>query len=257
MRILLTGASGGIGGALAKALAEAGHGVLLQGRNAGRLQALRSEMPNSDCRVVGGDLNLTTDRLAVVSAAREFGVDTLINNAGINEFGPFAETDIAALIQTNVISTLELTQAMLPALLQTREPRIVFVGSAFGAIGFPGYATYCASKFALRGFAEALAREYADANLKIHYFAPRATATGMNDGKASALNEELGTAIDRPEQVAARIVNALRKDQRRLQIGFKETLQTRLNSIAPGVVDGALRKQLGAIKLHFKEEHHV
>lgn len=257
MRILLTGATGGIGSALAHALVGDGHNVLLQGRNEARLAALAKEIGSVDCDIVIGDLNHTDDRAGVVAAAQRFNVDTLINNAGVNQFGPFAASGIEAIISTNVTSTLALTQAMLATLLESAEPRVLFVGSAFGAIGFPGYATYCASKFALRGFAEALAREYADTNLHVHYFAPRATATNMNDRHAAAMNAELGTAVDRPEQVAARIVSALHKDQRRLQIGFTEALQIRLNYLAPGVVDGALKQQLGTIKKHFEENDHV
>jgi short-subunit dehydrogenase len=257
MRVLLTGATGGIGSALAHALVGDGHAVLLQGRNEERLRALGETFPESACEYVVGDLTDSAQREHVVAAAAEFGVDTLCNNAGINQFAAFADTDVEHLITTNVTATLLLTQSLLPLLMQREAPRLLLIGSAFGAIGFPGYSAYCASKFALRGFAEALAREYADTALRVHYLAPRATATTMNDARVTALNEDLGTATDTPDSVAAQVMQALRQDRRRLQLGSTEALQARINAIAPGIVDRALRGKLPRIKKYFKETAHA
>ena len=257
MRVLLTGASGGIGGALARALASDGHALLLQGRDTGRLAAVKATIPTADCDVIRADLTDAGDRQLVCAAASAFGVDTLCNNAGINQFGAFTESAAARIIDTNVTATLQLTQALLPVLLRHPSPRIVVIGSALGAIGFPGYVAYCASKFALRGFTEALAREYADTPLTVHYVSPRATATPMNGDNVDALNDALGTETDTPEAVAAQGLKAIRKDQRRSQIGRAEALQSTLNAVAPSLVDGALRRQLPRIKQFFEETPHV
>ena len=257
MRILLTGASGGIGTALATAFADAGHTLVLQGRDERRLGQLRESLANVDCVTVDADLTVHGDRQRVLDAAKTHGIDTLCNTAGINQFGAFAACDVARLIEVNVTATLLLTQALLPHLLEQASPRVVVIGSAFGAIGFPGYAAYCASKFALRGFAESLSREFADTALRVHYISPRATATSMNDARVTALNEELGTNTDTPDTVAAHVLRTLARDRRRRQIGAPEALQSSLNAIAPSIVDRALRSRLPTIKRYFEEVDHA
>ena len=253
MRVLLTGASGGIGAALARAFAEQGHFLLLQGRDATRLAALKDSLGDAACESVLADLTVAEDRSRLCAAAIAHGVDTLCNNAGINQFGAFGESDVARIIDVNVTATLQLTQELLPQLLRQPRPRLIIIGSAFGAIGFPGYTAYCTSKFALRGFAEALSREYADSPLRVHYISPRATATPMNSARVNALNAALGTATDSAESVADRVLKALASDTRRRQIGTTESLQSSLNAIAPSIVDRALRGKLPLIKQHFKE----
>lgn len=253
MRILLTGATGGIGNALAHHFAADGAHVLVQGRNQARLDSLVGELGEERCLAVAADLTLAQDRARLIDTAKNFGVDTLCNNAGINTFSPFVDTDIAALIDTNVTATMALTQELLPQLMSTPAPRVITIGSAFGSIGYPGYATYCASKFALRGFSEALRREYADTALEVFYLAPRATATPMNNARVDAMNRDLGNSTDSPETVAKAVLGALHKRRYRLQIGPMEALQVRLNSMLPGLVDRAISKQLPTIKQHFAE----
>lgn len=254
MRILLTGATGGIGSALARVFAADGAHLLLQGRNQERLDALVCELGDDRCLAVSADLTRAEDCARLIDAASGFDVDTLCNNAGINSFSSFANTDIAALINTNVTATLTLTQGLLPQLMSTSAPRVITIGSAFGSIGYPGYATYCASKFALRGFSEALQREYADTALEVFYLAPRATATPMNDARIDAMNHDLGNSTDSPETVAKAVLGALHKGRHRLQIGgSKEALQVHLNSILPGLVDRAISKQLPTIKQYLAD----
>lgn len=249
-RILLTGASGGIGRALACELARRGARLLLAGRNPAALQALVDELPvPADWRVV--DLCDAEARQRLVETARELDIDMLINAAGVNRFGLFAHQSpesVDELISLNVTATLQLTQAMLPLLKAADEAWIVNLGSTFGAIGYPGYASYCASKAALRGFSQALRRELADTLIHVHYVAPRATRTAMNDATVDALNAELGNAMDSPEQVAQAIIRAV--DQRAVDrhLGWPERLFVRLNAVVPGVVDRALRRQLATIQ---------
>lgn len=257
MRVLLTGASGGIGSALARDFADRGHALLLQGRDAGRLRALQSSIAGVECDFITGDLTDADERQRVAEAAGAFAVDTLCNNAGINHFGAFVGCDAARLIDVNVTATLALTQAVLPQLMSTEAPRVAIIGSAFGSIGFPGYATYCASKFALRGFAESLAREYADTPLRVSYISPRATATTMNDDRVNALNEALGTATDAPEVVAREVLQCLERDRRRQQIGRTESFQGSINAVAPALVDRALRGKLHTIKKFFPENEYA
>jgi short-subunit dehydrogenase len=119
-----------------------------------------------------------------------------------------------------------------------------------GYLGYPGHAAYCASKFALRGFTEALRRELADAPVRVLYLAPRATRTAMNGAAVYALNAELGVAMDEPAAVARELLALLRASSRERLLGMPERLFARLNQLLPGLVDRALRRQLPIIRRH-------
>ena len=124
----------------------------------------------------------------------------------------------------------------------------VNLGSTFGSIGYPGFSAYCASKFALRGFSEALRRELADTRVKVLYFAPRATRTSMNAANVVAMNDELHQAMDEPQEVAQQLLQAIRREDDEHYLGWPEKFFVRLNSLLPRVVDQALRKQLPIIQ---------
>jgi short-subunit dehydrogenase len=124
----------------------------------------------------------------------------------------------------------------------------VFVGSTFGSIGFPGYTAYCASKFGLRGFSEALRRELADTPVQVIYVAPRATATAMNPEAVNELNQALGNTMDPPEKVAGAILEAMQKDEKRRFLGWPEKLFVVINGVLPRIVDKAMLKQLPVIR---------
>ena len=250
-RALLTGASGGIGQAVVECLVAEGARVLLVGRQLEPLQALVLRFPGK-VEVLQADLGERDGRAAVVAAAQRFGgLNTLINAAGINHFGLLEQQDedqIAALIGLNVTATLQLTQRLIPLLRQQGRALVVNLGSTFGSIGYPGFSTYCASKFALRGFSEALRRELADTQVKVLYFAPRATHTAMNAAKVVAMNDELKVTMDDPLSVAAQLVEAIRREREESYLGWPEKLFVRLNALLPRLVDQALRKQLPVIQ---------
>lgn len=256
-RILLTGASGGIGQALVEYFCEGGARLLLVGRANASLESLKARYPEQ-ISLVQADLALREGRDAVLAATRQLGdVNCLINAAGINEFGLLEHQDedsIARLIQINLTATLQLTQRLLPLLRQQPKALLVNLGSTFGSIGYPGFTTYCASKFALRGFSEALRRELADSRIKVLYIAPRATRTSMNATHVVAMNEELKVAMDDPKAVAAEIGRAIRNEREELYLGWPEKLFVRLNGLLPSVVDRALRKQLPIIQRFAKRD---
>ena len=244
MRVLLTGASGGIGHAIANRLLEAGAAVLAHGRSESRLRACFG----STASIVTGDLCCGEDVERIREAAVGFGVNVLINNAGHGEFGRFETSDVEAVMTTNVIGPLRLTQALLPALRQQPAAIVANVGSTFGAIGFPGYVTYAASKHAIRGFSESLRRELSDTTVDVIYISPRATRTSMNTPAACKVNEELGVESDTPDFVAAEVVKALCSRRARVQLGSKERMQVRLNALVPSLVDTAIERQLPTIR---------
>lgn len=249
---VLTGASGGIGTALARALAGAGVELVLAGRDAARLAALRRELGERH-RVAVADLATGAGRAALIDAcaALRHGLDILINNAGVGAFGLFEDAepaDLERLLAINLTAPVLLTHGLLPLLQRAPEAAVVNVGSAFGALGHPGFTAYCASKFGVRGFSEALAREFADGKIRVLYLAPRATATAMNDSRVEVLNTALGHAVDPPEAVADGLLRLLRGRRRRLGLGRPEALFARLNALVPGALDAGLARQLPLIR---------
>ncbi|EJN6953959.1 SDR family oxidoreductase [Aeromonas hydrophila] len=244
--VLLTGASGGIGEALAQELAAQGAHLLLHGRRASALERLRKELPHPERhQTVIADLGSPQERAKLLQhPALDEGLDVLINNAGCNQFAWLEDQSseqVERQLLLNVEAPIQLTRMLLPRL---RKPAVIMnVGSSFGAIGYAGYSVYCASKFALRGFSEALGRELEGTGIQVLHFAPRATRTRLNSEAAYEMNAELGTHTDSPQDVAEEAVIALCNENRRSWLGWPEKLFVRLNGLLPGLVDRALAKQ--------------
>lgn len=251
-RVLLSGATGGIGWAIAERLAGAGAKLLLLGRNEEKLRQLQQALPGEH-RVVIADLNSASGRDEVQLQCRQEGLDVWVNAAGVLDFQLFDEQDagqVQQMLTTNLVSPILLTQGLLPLLQQRKESVIVHIGSIFGSIGHPGFAAYCASKFGLRGFTEALQRELADTSVRVLYLAPRATHTDLNSMAVTALNEALGNSVDSPHQVALELMNLLAGRRKHHYMGWPERLFVRINGLFPGVVHQALVKKLPIIKHH-------
>jgi len=249
-RAVLTGASGGIGRAMAAALAPHCDSLVLVGRDAARL----SRLPEN-ATLVSADLTTAAGRDAVAFASSN--VNLLVNNAGVGEFTPFAaqsDASMERILATNALAPMQLTRRLLPALLAQPAAYIVNVGSIMGYLGYPGCAAYSASKFALRGFSEALRRELADSNVRIMFLAPRTTRTAMNSRALDALNAELGVAADSPEVVSRALLSLLAKPAPERRLGMPEALFARINQLAPSLVDRALRRQLPQIRRHLAKE---
>ena len=250
-RVVLTGASGGIGLAIATALCASGAQVLAVARHREPLVPLLELYPRNLCWV-RADLTLLSDRRQVLARAQSNGgINLLINAAGVNHFAMLEQLDdseINSMLAVNISAPMCLTKLMLPLLKQADSAMVVNVGSTYGSIGYPGYASYCATKFALRGFSEALRRELADTRVNVLYVAPRATRTSMNSPAAQALNDALKTNVDDPQTVAAAVIHAIAGDRRDLYLGWPERFFVRLNSLLPHLVDRGLRKQLPLIR---------
>lgn len=260
IRALVTGGAGGIGGAIADELLGRGASVLLVDRDAAALGRATERFAKFGERVgtLAADLTSAADRQRICSMAGEWrgGVNVLVNNAGVNHFRmfedqPSGQIDLA--IAINVQAPMHLCHGLLPHLRRQPEACILNTGSVFGAIGYPGYAVYSATKFAVRGFTEALRRELADTNVRVHYVAPRATRTGINTSAVERMNAELGVAMDPPELVAKAVCDMLEGGRAEAVIGWPEKLFARVNGVLPRVVDGALRKQLPVIRRYAGE----
>lgn len=262
LKIVLTGAAGGIGSAMAHALAPRAAALLLVGRDPSKLATLVDDLvrriPGTQVRTVAADLGTAAGRAAVVNAAEALpgGPDLLINNAGVSELAWFedqSDAQIERIVHTNVVAPMLLTHALLPALHRQARAQVVNVGSILGDIGHPGSVAYCASKFALRGFTEALRRELAGSRVQLRYLAPRATRTALNSPAQVALNAELGVASDAPEHVAAELLKLLDGARAERHLGWPEKLFVRINRLLPSLVDSSLAKQLSVIRRHAQQ----
>ncbi|HEY0489285.1 MAG TPA: SDR family oxidoreductase [Telluria sp.] len=252
-RAVLTGAGGGIGAAIARRLAPMADSLILVGRRSAPLQLLRAELPGQ-VQLVCGDLADADTLRAVEAAARHAGgLNLLINNAGVCDFHSFETQSpeaIRAMLDTNLLAPMLLTRQLLPLLRTAPAAQIVNIGSIFGLLGFPGFAAYGASKAGLKGFSQSLRRELSDTAIAVRHFAPRATSTGINSAAVNAMNDELNTGQDTPEEVAAAFVAFLAGDAWQRTLGGKESFFVLLNKLLPALPDGAIRKQLQVIRKH-------
>jgi len=249
-RVLLTGASGGIGRELAFALAEQGAIVLLSGRKALVLDNIANAIVNlgGRAKIFPCDLSSEAGPRHLVAEATRNGatLDIVISCAGISHFGmteDLAAEELDGLWRTNVMAPMQLAQAVLPLFKAQRHGLIVNVGSIFGSIGFPCFSAYSASKFALRGFSEALRRELQGSGVDVLYVAPRYTKTAINDGAVSRMADAVAMKQDEPQVVARAIVNAIRSNARECYLGWPERFFVALNALFPRLVDGGLREQ--------------
>lgn len=250
--ILITGVSGGIGGAIATQLAKRGASLILVDRDPERVAILAFKLRGLGA---SGVLSLVGDlggagvpaRLVQSALKETSGIDILINCAGVQNFGFFAEetpVDTAALFNVNTVAPIALINAVLPHMLQKKKGQIVNLGSIFGSIGFPCFASYSASKFALRGFSEALRRELSGTGVGVTYVAPRFTKTAFNRDAVTRMADALKMNQDDPESVAASVIAAIEQNGLDRYLGWPEKFFVRINSILPRLVDLPLIKQV-------------
>ena len=233
MTAILTGATGGIGQSFAQHLVQSGARIIMVARDGTALKQLQNELltqmvvkPNQ-VHIFSCDLLKSEDRQALVHYVENFQwpVNTLINNAGDNEFAwleTMTEQRIEKIISLNTLTPMLLSRALIHHLGQQEDAQIVNIGSTFGSIGYPGYSAYCASKFALRGFSEALRRELSDGPISVKYLSPRATHTKLNSDSVMAMNKELKVAMDSTHVVAKQLMNLLQGNRHELFIGWPE-----------------------------------
>ncbi len=212
---LVTGASGGIGGAIARALHAAGATVALSGTREAPLAAL-AEALGGRAHVLPCDLSDPAAVEGLVRRATEAvgGPDILVNNAGITRDGlmmRMSDDDWAAVIEVNLTAAFRLTRAALRPMMKARWGRIVNVGSVVGASGNPGQANYAAAKAGLVGMAKSLAAEVASRGITVNTVAPGAIATAMTDRltedqKARLLADIPAGRMGTAEEVAAAVL---------------------------------------------------
>jgi NAD(P)-dependent dehydrogenase (short-subunit alcohol dehydrogenase family) len=184
---LVTGTSSGFGRAIARAALSRGDTVVGTARRAERLDDLIREAPEGKAHALSLDLTDTEGiRQAVEEVLHRFGrIDVLVNNAGHGQVGAVEETtdeELRAIFEVHVFGPAALARAVLPAMRERRSGAIVQVSSFGGQVAYPGFSAYCATKFALEGFSEALAAEVAPMGVKVLIVEPGAFRTGFSGG---------------------------------------------------------------------------
>jgi 3-oxoacyl-[acyl-carrier protein] reductase len=192
---LVTGASGGIGGAIAKALHNQGATVALTGRNEDALQKVASDLGERS-HVLVADLSDSDAVNGLISAANDTmgGLDILVNNAGLTRDGlmmRMKDEDWAEVIEVNLTAGFRLARAALRGMMKARYGRIINITSVVGQMGNPGQANYVASKAGMTGMTKALAAEVASRGITVNCVAPGFITTAMTDSLSDDQKESM------------------------------------------------------------------
>ncbi len=257
-KVVVIGASGGIGSAIAKSLLTQCRQLCLTGRDVDRLEALRGEL------MLGASDDAATITTAVADISEQQGRDTVVQlctddqmadlvicAAGQNGMGMFYDQPpetIQAIVHTNLLSVMLLVRGLVDRASSRGPMQIILFGSVLGNIGMPGYSAYCASKFGLKGFAQALDRELCDEGIRVRLFSPRTTATSMNNEKMMHLNELLGNQVDSVSVVVKQFLSFLAKDHQSRTLGAAERFFSLLNAVMPSLPAKVLKKKVSVIK---------
>ena len=247
--VWITGASSGIGEALAVAWSREGAQVVLSARNAAELDRVRQRCANPERhRVVPLDL---TDAKAIEAAAAAVGrVDILVHSGGVSQRSLVTETDLAtdrAIMDLNYFGTIALTKAALPSMIARRSGQIVPISSVIGYVGVPMRSAYAASKHALHGFFETLRAETAKDGIVITMVVPGYVRTNVSqnalrgDGSAYGKLDETHANAMLPEDAAPRIIDAVAKKKAEVRVGGKEIHAVLLRRFLPSLIRRVLR----------------
>ncbi len=246
-RALVTGASRGIGRALAHELARRGARVGLAARSTQELRRLAAELPGAHDALTC-DVGLPISVAAAVDAflAAAGGIDVVVANAGVAHYEPVAvqgRAKIEHMTRVNWLGTVHTVQAVLPHMLQQRRGHIVVMSSGAGLRAFPGAAAYSATKAAQRMFAEALRHELAGTGVSLTTVYPGEVRTSLHDHEAERLPPWYRSQAKAasPQELARRIVRAVERDSRHLHHPPLVRGMGILNGISPALADRALR----------------
>jgi short-subunit dehydrogenase len=260
MRILITGASQGIGKALAIAAVKRGAKVLAAARTDTMLAeiAQKAETSGGILQTVHADVTRPEDRQQMVEAAqRHFGgLDVLINNAGIGATGHFADVSperLRTIMEVNFFGLTETTRVFLPLLRQGQRPAIVNISSIAGKRGIPARSEYSASKFAVQGFSEALRAELAKDGIDVLVVCPGLTQTNfsrnMLEQKALVQMDHLRGMTS--EAVAAAILRCLERGRNEVCLSWQGRLLVLVSRFFPRMADAIARRKVRSL---FREE---
>jgi short-subunit dehydrogenase len=251
LRVLLTGASSGIGRALALELSGRGARLLLAARRGDLLESLTAECSQAGNapHYIAGDIADPDCRRALVERATDLwgALDVLVNNAGTSAHGRFAVSDeptLRRIMEVNFFAPVELTRAALPLLRRGNSPVVLNIGSILGHRGAPLNSEYSASKFALRGWTEALRAELAAEGIDVLLVSPGTTKSEFFD-HLLARREKLPWGESpgiSPEAVAKQAVRALERGRREIFPNWRGRALVVANRLAPSLVDRVMNR---------------
>ncbi|MDD3811968.1 MAG: SDR family oxidoreductase [Bacteroidales bacterium] len=254
--IWITGASAGIGEALAKALAIEGANLVLTARREDELNRVASEtgLPQEKIMILPADVTHLDETASLTNQViQRFGtIDILVNNAGRSSRALAAETPIEIdqqLMKLNYFAPVALTKAVLPQMIKQGSGHIVVTSSVMGKFGTPLRSAYSASKHALHGFFDTLREEVSDKGIRVTILCPgyiktevsinSITANGDNYNKMSRYQQN-GTS---PEKLARRVVKGIKRGKREIWYGGIEILGLYLHRISPYLLYQYLKTQ--------------
>jgi short-subunit dehydrogenase len=246
-RVLVTGASRGIGEAVARAFAKRGAILGLLARKREPLDRLASELAGEGHVALVADV---ADEESIAAAIEEFGrVDVVVANAGITHYRPFAQLPLDEarhMNDVNWLGTIYTVWAALPQMIERRSGHIVVVSSGGGVRGFPSAAVYNGTKAAQRGFAEALRHELAGTGVSVTTVYPGEIATSLHDHELDHMPDWYRMDRRAPAgPLGEQVVEAVENDQRELFYPPLVRMLRIANGISPRLGDLVLRRILG------------
>jgi short-subunit dehydrogenase len=250
----VTGASSGIGAALAQALAMQCASLVLSARRAGVLEQVRASCARSEAHsILTLDMAEAASFPAAVQRVRErFGrIDILVNNAGITQRGPAMAMPLEIdrrIMEVNFFGPVALTKAVLPLMIQRRSGHVVVVSSLLGKFGVAHRSAYAASKHALQGFFDSLRAEVHDAGVTVTLVCPGPVQTSASlnaltgDGQPYGMMDEYLARGLTPEACAAQILSAIAQKKREIYPARQGRYALLLSRYAPGLFSRLIRR---------------
>lgn len=246
LRLLVTGASQGIGRAIAVEAAKRGGRVVASARSTELLEQLATEVRagGGTIETVVGDVTNAEDRHFMTAVAENHfdGLDVLINNAGIGATGHFMESQpetLRQIFETNYFGTVEMIRTFLPLLKAGNQPAIVNISSVLGRRAWPARSLYSASKFAVQGFSDAIRAELSKDNIDVIVVSPGLTQTNFSH---NMLERSARIPLDHlrgmtSEAVAKATLDALEAGRAEVVLTARGKLLMVINRVIPGLID--------------------
>jgi len=254
--VIITGASSGIGKALAEEFAKEKAKIVIAARRTDRLEALRAKLTAAGCEVLVVTMDVSKEedckRMVEETVARFGRIDILVNNAGVSMRALFRDASLGVirkLMDINFWGTIYCTHFALPYLLKSKGT-VVGVSSIAGNKGLPGRTGYSASKFAMQGFLETLRIENRNTGLHVLTACPYFTASDIRltalvaDGSAQGESPRDEKNLMSAEKVARKIIRAIRRRKNFLVITIQGKLIILLNKFLPRILDRIVYNQM-------------
>jgi short-subunit dehydrogenase len=247
-RILITGASSGIGAALARELGRHHARLVLTARRADRLETLAAELRGYASKVicVPGDITRAEHRAQLIDQGVDAwgGIDILINNAGVGAIGKFADADtdrLRKVMEVNFFAPVELIRQALPALRQGNQPLIVNIGSVLGHRAVPRKSEYCAAKFAMHGFSDSLRAELAEQGINVLLVNPSTTTSEFFSNVIAGGNGQKPRGMT-PESVAKKTIRAMTTNKQEIILSAGGKLLVWIDRLLPNLANYLVAK---------------